>query len=397
MEDADEPPSRQKKSNLAKTIEHIDISGTLLKPNLEKGIIGYCNMDVSDTQTSYGYPATIRKISKANNPYGQISEVIGTHLLTPTTLNGEHRVIAGANNDFAKCGTEDARIKQGPDGNLYIIGIAFDGQDPRMVAYITSPDFKNIQYLGIVGPQISQERAIDIVGPKTLLGKIIQKEHQSSKRKNALLQDKDASLFFNNRDIGLFGRKAGCINYHPIREEKNKSATTPLTHYQITDSIKELQRPDYWENELENLRKRTIMTPEENWGKIGLGSAPGQDNIGTCHRTFKRVIGDVECWIYQGSFFEFDPINKKVISRLRSALFTPTPEDIFTEYSDRKLKIMKYVSFPMGKINHGNTKFVYIGNADNRTQFRSTSGEWLKRELRDPHNTQRFLNPEMAA
>lgn len=399
MDEGGDPPDRGQISTLVKTVQHQDFYRNVFRPDKEKGEIAYCNMDVCDTLTPRGYAFTVRVRTHDDNKYKESSRVDAGFLQEDLKTIEGLKTVAYKEGDHAPWGIEDMRIKMGPDGNFHMTGTASDGRNPRTVYFIASPDLKDTGYQGIIGPQITQKRALQILGKKSPLSIILQNNINASERagrSDALLGDKDTSPFFYNRDIGFFARKLNCVNYHKAREDSDKTNTKPLTHYEITDTFNELKRTGWWENEIENSRDNVIMTPEAGWEKIGIGTAPNSNGIGSCHRVFKEKVGSINIYTYVGSLFKFDPVKKKVVARLRDALFLPRPQDVLKEYDKNgRLKTIKYVAFPMGLVEdpkNENTTVVFLGAGDKLTDSRSFDSYWSNTELAHQHNKEHLMD-----
>ncbi|MBT7102327.1 hypothetical protein HN935_02335 [archaeon] len=376
MEDSDEPPDDDVR-------EPTDRDGILETPNKIS-----CNPSVVPTYIEgKGYPMLIRaRVPRdgrkmSGNPRDEISKVYATFLETPTRLSEEYRVLIGADNHYAKFGTEDARAVMRPDGNLDIAAISFDGKDPRIAHYISDPELTEAEYQGIAGPRVPLKRAIDIAGKDSYYGRIWTPLLEIAKKfgkGDMLLPNKDASFYYPTpTEKGLFGRFPESIQYHPFEHESD------------------LRRKDYWENEIANLEDRTILTPEKGWQKIGMGGPPidiDGRKIATCHRVIGTEGPFLNWYQYFGSFFELGQTEPVATARLRDALLSPKPEDRLRERTGRgRLETIKDVAFPTAMIVEGDQIYIYYGAGDQRIRWRTTTKQHILEGLAHPHNRRHLL------
>lgn len=410
MGDEDEPPDGRnhgKTSGLVKTVEHDDDDGILSIPNRTQGIIGYCNPSIIPSYVKgKGYPIFVRTRFADNNRYGESSKIKAGYMHSPTEI-GELRTIIGKNAPYANWGTEDLRGVMGPDGNIHMAAISFDGKNARIAYYIASTDLRDVQYIGTISPKITLEKAQKFFKRGSIYHKAIGQALEEAKRnrkRGMLLQNKDASPYFHGRGMKLFGRIEPCIQTHTLRKDDSNINPNPLTTHEIIKAVREAGRIDYWENELLNLEARTIMTPEASQIKIGLGGAPikmtGIDDgteVGTMHSVFRsrREFGGrkVDYYLYLGSLFNYDPVHDRVTAKLRDALIIPsTKGDRLKEYDKQgNLVTVKDIAFSSALISDPNspqTAFIYGGGGDRCTRWRSFGLEWYREATNHPHNRQ---------
>jgi len=379
MVEDDEPPNIEG-CGLDKSVNYLQ--GILLLPDRNLNEIGVCNSSICPYYfKEKGYPILSRVRSKANNHYGEISLIRRSYLETPTRVSKESKVLIRPDKEYSKYGREDARIVKN-NGIYYITSIAFDGENTRVILD-TSRDLEEITNEGIIG-EILLEKAVSIVGNQSYYGKLWEQQLEGStlERKTQLLGIKDVALEFLPDDkVGLWYR------------------IEPHMQFSVADSISDFFREDYWENEIKSIMDRTIITREKDEIKIGLGGPPikiNGKNIGTYHKVTYDRQGNIDIYYYFGSFFEFDPNNKKIISRLRNPLLIPEKKDSLVEVNTQnKIKTIKLVSFPMGMIvnpENPNELYVYYGGGDREQSWRTTQIPCLVKELSDSFNKREIIN-----
>lgn len=372
MTEEDEPPSQR------------DREGILLLPDRTQNELAVCNASVCPIHIpDRGYPVLTRVRLKADNGYGECSIIKRGFLLSPTEMSKDYKVFLSPDNKYSRYGREDARIVQ-YKGEYYITSIAFDGENTR-VMFDMSSDLETTTLQGIIC-ETPLERAIEIVGENSYYGKHWKSRLKESKleRKTQILGIKDVALeFLPTGKVGIWYRME------------------PNMQFSVARDLSDFFRKDYWENEIENLMDRTIMTREKGEIKIGLGGPPIEIDgrkIGTYHKVTYERQGELDVYYYSGSFFSFDPKKRKIAARLRDPLLTPKRDDALVEVSgENKLKTIKLVSFPMGTIvNPQNPKeaYIYYGGGDEREAWRTTQIPWLVKELEAPFNTEEIVKFE---
>lgn len=381
MTDQDEPPSSNN--------HHKDkIIKSLISPDRKDGINATFNPSVwPEIIHKKGYPILTRVQKNLEKYSTGTSDTVLSYLISPTKLSEFQKVILSTNKTFAKRGHEDTRIYKHKD-TYYLTSIASDGTNPRVVEYKTKNLEKELEHTGIIGPQISLERAIEIVGEKTHYGKTWQRDITKSKRKRKkqLLPIKDASKI-----------------YIPNGKDKYKPAliirASPHIQLITAENENDFLRNDFWEYAIENIEENTILTKETDQSKIGIGSPPIKINgkyIGTYHIVKKSKQGKIPIFEYYGSFYEFDPKTRKITSRIREPLFHPTSEYSIIERNKktRRIECIKFVNFPSGIIPDikNDDLYTYMGHSDKFTDVYVTSIKWAIEELKKEHNRQNIID-----
>ncbi|MFA5060728.1 MAG: hypothetical protein WC494_00220 [Candidatus Pacearchaeota archaeon] len=372
MAEEDEPPNQK------------DKEGILLLPDRTQNEIAVCNASVCPTYIpNKGYPVLTRVRLKADNGYGECSIIKRGFLITPTKMSEDYKVFLSPDDNYSKYGREDARIVQ-KGGEYYITSIAFDGENTR-VMLDTSGDLEEVTPRGVIC-DIPLERAVEIAGKNSYYGRFWKRNLRDSplERKTQLLGIKDVALeFLPDGKVGIFYRME------------------PNMQFSVADDISDFFRRDYWENEIENLMDRTIMTREKGETKIGLGGPPitiNGEKIGTYHKVTYERQGNLDVYYYSGSFFSFDPQKRQITARLRNPLLTPKRDDALVEVDQRnRLRTIKLVSFPMGMIvnpQNLNELYIYYGGGDEREAWRTTQIPWLVNELKTPFNSEKVVDFE---
>ena len=380
MEDGDEPPDRQKDSELTRKVN--DTRRVILLPT--KGEKAVCNPATLDFHFIY----RVRK--PANNGYREKSVLKCQKLETPYRLDGNPKTVLYPQTKYEQDGIEDARLSKLENGLYGITYVAFNEDEQNgstSIALATTDDFKKIKREGIIGPRIRFEDAIKLVGgPDSYYGEKLFKELREIQKKhgdiNPFVMDKDASLKFDKKtkEYILFHRVDPGIQ---IARAKNISC---------------FQNQEFWRDQFTRLEENTILYPgtedsSEDWAseKVGLGGTPRSIEgrlICHIHGVQKETEDRRETYTYKGTFAELDPKTYKIISILRNPLLCPGGDYFFEELSD-EVNIRKYVNFPTDWIvDPKNSKVLwsYSGENDFAIETRSTSLPWLLKELSHRHN-----------
>jgi predicted GH43/DUF377 family glycosyl hydrolase len=343
----------------------------ILELDAMEGQIAVCNPSVCPNYVEgKGWPILVRSRMRADNNYGEASVLNLGYLATPTSVVNYKTLIEPFNND-SKFGIEDGRVTK--NGDVYqIVSVGWDGENARLLHHTT--DLNNIEYNGVISAPFTYAEAIDIAGKDSYYGRIWSKFDP-----NRIVQDKDAALyFFQDGGVGLIHR------------------WDPAMQLSVASSISDFKNRDYWAEELRNAENRTILDVTDKELKIGLGGPPvpildkdgNLRHIGTYHSVKKIEKEDCLTYCYSGSFFEFDPTTKTIISRLIDPLFIPRDDDILQETHENRM-IIKEVAFPTAKIQdreNPEVLCVYLGKGDKKIGYRAISRDWLMRELSNPHN-----------
>ncbi len=360
----------------------MDYSGTILKPIKSKGEIAVLNPACIKTKNDLPWPFLYRVRRKDRK--GEYSTIDLRWLISPTELSKESRTIIFPERDYEIRGCEDPRITK-INNYYYITYIGFDGTNAR-IALARTKDFKKIEKLGVIGPQIPLEYAMTLVKDSeyvnvwnTQLGILEEDNSPLASRKPLLLQDKDATLHRENKKWILIHRLDPHIQIATAR------------------SLKEFQNPNYWINYLKNIKKHELAVTKGDrfeWTKIGLGSPITRINdefIALYHGVY---VDKEKTYVYMGSFFKIDKKGKwKLKSRLKDPLFKPSnnhPKYLLEEFNEQgEVETRKRVYFPTVLIQdpkNKNRAWTYSGAGDKSIVYRSIDLKWLSKELKKKFN-----------
>jgi len=364
---------------------------SLITPNRKEGQSATFNPSIwPEIIPGRGYPILTRSQKDLEKSQTGTSETILGYLTSPTELSSFQKIILSTRTPHATEGHEDTRIHK-YKGTYYLTSIAFDGKNTRVVEHKTKNLEGKLEYQGVIGPQILLERAVEIVGKHTHYGRVWERHLSSSKLKRSiqLLSIKDASKIYI---------PDGPKNYKPgliIR-------ATPHIQLIIAENENDFLRNEFWEHAIENIKENTILTKERSQAKIGIGSPPIKVNgkyIGTYHIVEKEEQGQITIYKYYGSFYEFNPKTKKIVSRIKDPLFHPTNEYALVEQNEKGLvEHIKFIDFPSGIIPdiRNDDLYTYIGHGDKLTDVYVTSIKWVCDQLNKQYNRQNLADFSLA-
>jgi len=327
---------------------NMDKEGFLLKPDQTKGEVAVLNPTLYQDGLTWPLPFLYRVIGEDGR-----SEIKFRKLQTPVRVSRESWSLITPTEPYETQGCEDPRVTKIGDW-FYVTYTAYDGTNAR-VALARTRDFRRIEKLGIISPQITVEKASQLVDDARYI------EAWKQYAEDMLLPDKDASLHYTGGKFVLIHR------------------LEPDMHIAFADSLEEFKREDYWKAYLQNLSRRVYIRAAER-EKVGLGSPPTEikgKNIGLYH------IVD-PCLNYYGSFFETDE-NLRIRSVLRNPLLKPESEIYLLREPDRE----KRVVFPTAVVADPKNKdniIVYYGVGDRMICWRTMSVTWLFNELNHEEN-----------
>ncbi len=333
----------------------------LLEPNGEEEIAVF-NAAICQDSQNWPLPFIYRAVKKDN-----VSVIKYRKLISPTKLSRYSKVLIQPTEPYEKVGCEDPRITRIRD-EFYITYSAFDGKNVR-IALARTKDFRAIEKLGVIGPQIDIKEAIGLVGDKKY--KETWKRSWVLNGDGWLLPDKDASLHFKDGKWVLIHR------------------LEPDMHIAYADSLEEFRSQRYWRDYIRNLNRHVLMRAEEKWEeeKIGLGCLNNIDGrfIGTYHGVDSNLN-------YYGSFFEvrWDDGKIAVKSKLRNPILKPDSEICFFKPSENERP--KRVVFPTSLLAEKNNDIIWItyGVGDRMIGIMPTNKGGLFEKLDHPSN--RYYN-----
>lgn len=342
-----------------------DLEGILLEPDRKKGELAVFNPSLCQNGDEREWPFVYR--TELQDRKGRYSVIDFRLLETPTKLSKEKRTIIVPEFEYEERGCEDPRLTKVRD-TFFITYVAYDGINAR-IALATTKNFKEIKKHGIISPQIPLNEAAEIVGDETYKGKWL-KEYAKEKKlsdKEILIWDKDAVLDYDYKN-----RK--WILIHRL---------DPHIHIAKVDSLRDLQNDDFWRTYLKNIRQHVCILKTEPWEKekVGWGSPLfkiGDKRVGVYHGVDKNGT-------YRGSFCELDE-SYNIVSKLRDPLLQSGDGDLCEWIDDNGKRRLRGVIFPTGALVQEPILYIYSGVADKKIMFRSTSIDWIYRELNHSYN-----------
>ncbi len=341
--------------------------GILLKASKRTGEIGVLNPSLYQDSKESPWPFVYR--TRRKNRWGEYSTIDFRWLENPRELSEESNVLIEPTRSYECAGCEDPRVTLVPDmrcpsaGNIYAITYtAYDGRNPRIGLAVTQ-DFKTIEKLGMIGPDIPLNIAIDIVGDeryKRVWSKMLGRRRDGG----LMLPVKDASLHFNG-------------------EWKLILRLEPDMFIVSASNLEQFRDKNYWINFLRNLESHVLIRAEKPFIKVGLGSPP-VNILGRRIGIYHGVTSSTSGYRYYGSFFEVDK-NYGVVSVLRNPLLRPeTKNCMLREFGEKGEEIRKMIVFPTAMLTDPKDKdslVLYSGIGDREIGYRTTSLKWLCEEL----------------
>ncbi len=355
-------------------MQHKNNEGILLLPNRKKGELAVLNPTLHDNFIkNKGFPFLYR--TRRIDEKGEYSTIDFRWLKTPTKLSKKSKILIKPEYNYEKRGCEDPRISK-IDNKYYIVYIGFDGIN-AIPCLATTKDFKKIKKYGPIGPTLELKEAINLIDNKKYKN-AWEKHLEKTKHHNPICPyNKDACIFRENNQI---------IMIHRIE---------PDIQISFHQSIEELTDKKFWRNWIKNFDKQIILK-SKNHEKIGLGSPPieiGGRLIALYHIVDKKLKNDIEEYTYHGTFLEFDRNTLKIKGSLKNSLFIPREEDKLEEFHYKKLVTIKKVYFPTALLEdkkNKDTLWIYAGIGDKYINFKSTSINWLFKEL--DNSTNKIIN-----
>ena len=376
----EEPPDSNRKRDFYSLENMMDEEGILLRPRIKKGERAVMNPAVLQINANGPWPFLYRneKLKKIDGKERVVSTIDLRWLINPTQLWERKKTIIEPTEEYEAYGCEDPRLSH-INGEYYITYVAYDGLNAR-IALAKTKDFKEVKKLGIIGPEIELEEAIELVSDDNYK-KVWQKQLEGLKEKMekeklrgpAILSDKDAYIDYDQKNKKW-------VLIHRL---------DPQMHIAMVDSLEELKNEEFWRSYLKNIKSYEFLRGLEPWEKEKIGLGSSIVNIwGKKIAVYHGVSEKEEVLDYNGGFLEIEDFKPK--SRLRDPLFKPEREEHIFKYIDENGKErMKRVIFPTGIVQDPEDKdqlWVYYGMGDSTIGYRSTYIPWLVRELEHPHN-----------
>ena len=264
--------------------------------------------------------------------------------------------------DYESHGIEDPRIVK-IDDTYYLTYTAFDGIN-ALGCIATSKDLVNFEKKGVITPQVTYERFVELTKPKGLKNKY----YRLNQHENILEKDKEKMLLWD-KNVVFFPRRINGELYFLHRIKPG---------IQIVAGVKEISdlTPEFWENYLSRIDEFILLDPKYNHERnyIGGGCPPIETEHGwvmVYHGVHESLNGYVYCACVALLDLE-DP--KKELARLPYGLFQPDQEWELSGY-------VHNVCFPSGAAVFDDTLYIYYGAADERIACASVSLSELVNEL----------------
>jgi predicted GH43/DUF377 family glycosyl hydrolase len=314
-------------------------------------------------------PTTIKKNNTIHMIYRAVAKNFTSSFGYAKIENGEifreEEPLLTPTRKYEKKGIEDPRISK-IGSTYYLLYTAFDGRNAR-IAYATSKNLKNWKKEGIISPNISVEKARELVKNKIYRDKW---RHQEVYYPTTSLWDKDAVLF-PEKIKGKF------VILHRF-----------LPDIQIVrfKKFSELQKKDFWKSYIQDMAEddKVSLYRRYDWEDehIGAGCVPIKTKYGwlTIYHAVERLKRKSS---YRRMLFKATGIFKKLrekrlnliyragvalldlkdprkeITRLKRPLFEP-------KYKWEKQGYINNVVFPEGAILEKNNLKIYYGCSDSR-------------------------------
>ena len=244
--------------------------------------------------------------------------------------------------EYEKEGLEDPRIAK-IDNTYNLLYTAWDGENAR-VALACGQSLDSLTKQGIISPNISIEKAIELVGSNRYKN-IWKQQLKKSKNKNLILWDKDAVLF-PEKISGKY------IMLHRL---------IPDIQLVKFNSFKDLQDDEFWEDYLKNIEDYIVMQPKYKWEskRIGAGATPIKTRQGwlLLYHGVERKNNKKNT--YSAGAALLNNSNFEQINRLKKPLFKP-------EFPWEKIGNVNNVVFPEGALVDDETLDIFYGCADKR-------------------------------
>jgi len=374
-----------KASPALKRSKHKDIQGTLLMPNSDIGERGVLNCSVADLDNSWPKPILIRaRMIDNDREYSQINLA---HLYNPTSISQPKPLITPTEK-YESGGCEDPHIITKGDTH-YITYVAVSHPNAQIALATANKDFSKITKHGIISPNISLEKAIELVPSqkyKKMWQATVDWSKKESKRTGIKLEPKlyvKDGLLHKERDVWYF--------IYRIEPDAQIAMVTDL---------ESLHDDDFWRKEIQSFEDRTFMKGENAWEKLKIGIGALYDINGKHLGLYHGVSGkktEPTHLKYKGSLFlgDFHGNRFDLEARLRNPLLIPSSEDAVLIEPGEKGDNKKAISFPTAAVldpEDPDTLFLYYGVGDKEIGFRTTSLGWVIKELGNSHNKEEVHN-----
>lgn len=253
--------------------------------------------------------------------------------------------------EYERMGLEDPRITY-LDGIYYLFYTVFDGEN-ALVSYATAKKLPHFTQHGVISPQITYEKAGQILKKSNLLMKYkaFEEYYQFYLGDNVLLWEKDAFLFpkkFNNK-FALIHRILPGVQL--IYFEKFSDLTV-----------------EFWDKYLKDLLDDIILEPNFWYESrnVGGGCPPIPTEAGWL-LIYHAVEDSSRGKIYHASAALLDKKNpRRIIGRLKEPLFSPkSPWE--------REGVTNNVVFPTGAIVRNERLYIYYGAADKLIALKSVN------------------------
>jgi len=361
-----------------------DIEKIILNPNPELNEIAVLNPSLSQFPVGGQIPF-IYRAELANSPlnnrkiedltaFDRCSVIKRKTLQSPLELSSEDHILINAEQPYEIFGCEDPRITL-IDDTYYITYTGFDGWCAR-ICLATTKDFKTIKKHGVIGPDISLEEAIELVGNPTYK-KAWAEDYKWMKQKSIDLKKDPLEIKISDKDA--------ILDYDPnIKKWILYHRFDPWAQIAVADSLEEFKEKEFWKTQLANIEKSTKIKNNLPYfsRKVGWGSPKfrlGDKEVMAYHGVSQKLN-------YYGTFCEIK--DGEVTSIIQGPLLKPTKKDTFIYTDSKGNKQSKGVIFPTAVLvsEPEDRIYIYAGSADQRIKVRSTSATWLYEQLNHPSN-----------
>lgn len=367
MEDL-EPPS----SKLNQTLEK-----TLLEPNPNLGEIAVLNPSLSPFpiggEIPFIYraeivnPNAIGKKIQDLTPLDRYSVIKKKTLINPLELSTEDNIIIAIG--------EDPRITL--IGSTYYIVYTHPNKYHSSICLATTKDFKTIREHGIIGPDMTLKRAIELVG-NNFYKKMWSRDYEIKK------QELEKIGKFKEDELKVSNKNASIHYNSEIRKFVLPHRFAPWAQIATADSIEDFKDPAFWEDQLIKIDYHTKMRNKKPYftKSVGWGSPIfdlGDKKVMACHGTDEKLN-------YYGTFCEIK--NGRIVASIQDPFLKPTDEDIFIYVDLNGERQKKGVVYPTGALvdEPADKVYIYFGSADERIKVCSTSATRLYEHLNHPAN-----------
>jgi len=357
-----------------------DLEEILLEPNPELGEIAVLNSAVLQKENIFAYRSE-KIIDSAKDKgfqeltaFERTSDVKFRRLTSPMTLDQEWDVKLPFK--YPIVSLEDPDISK--FGNIFnICAVEYDTENAQIYLFKTK-DFKTIIPQGIISPDISLKRAIEIVEDNRY--KQMWTQQYTERLRNLVRLGAEGKRRYQKLGLKLWDKDM-------IFEEKKKQVSLihrffPDVHITIAENIKELQNTEYCEDYLAHITDHILITAKSlGYDRIGMKAKAkiGDKTISLLHGA--RKINKV--WTYETRLVEM--VNNQIVS-ITEPILIPSDQDIFPYINIEGRKSEKRVVIGSSLlVDEKNDKiYVYYNSGDRILKVKEFSATNLYEKLNHP-------------